>query len=228
MTEKVTTTLGVVEGYQGTTGIHIFLGIPYGADTSGIRRFRPPIPARPWTDVLKTTNYGPSCPQGNSSLLPRDPISNKRLEVPVNEDCLVLNVWSPDINDEDKRPVMVWLHGGGFQAGSGSNFVSNGENLAAYGDVVVVSVNHRLNIFGFLYLEEICGSEFAGSGLAGMLDIVLALKWIRDNIESFGGDPSKVTIFGVSGGGRKVSVLMGMPTARGLFHRAIIESGPHP
>ena len=123
---------------------------------------------------------------------------------------------------------MVWLHGGGFQVGSGSHPVTDGTNLAARGNVVVVSLNHRLNIYGFLYLEEVCGPDFAGSGVAGMLDIVLALKWVRDNIEAFGGDPSNVTIFGESGGGRKVSVLMGMPAARDLFHKAIIESGPHP
>jgi len=220
MSEKVTTTLGEIKGLIGSNGIHTFLGIPYGADTSGVRRFLPPIPPEPWTGVRETTTFGPTCPQGGSTLARKD--------LPANENCLVLNIWTPGLKDNGKRPVMVWLHGGGFQAGSGSGPVTNGENLAAHGDVVIVSLNHRLNIYGFLHLEEICGSDFAGSGVAGMLDIVLALEWIRDNIEAFGGDPSNVTIFGESGGGRKVSVLMGMPAARGLFHRGIIESGPHP
>lgn len=123
---------------------------------------------------------------------------------------------------------MLWLHGGGFSGGAASSAWCDGTNLARRGDVVAVSINHRLNVFGFLHLEDLCGPDFAGSGLAGMLDIVLALQWVRDNIEAFGGDPSNVTVFGESGGGRKVSMLMGMPSARGLFHRAIIESGAHP
>ncbi|MBU4317454.1 MAG: carboxylesterase family protein [Proteobacteria bacterium] len=220
MTDTVTTTQGKVQGFVGSNGVFTFLGIPYGADTAGARRFRPPIPAKPWTGVRNTSTYGPTCPQGGSTLARKD--------LSVHEDCLVLNVWTPGVNDHGKRPVMVWLHGGGFQAGSGSGPLTSGGNLAANGDVVVVSLNHRLNIFGFLYLQEDCGPEFNGSGVAGMLDVVLAMEWIRDNIEAFGGDPANVTIFGESGGGRKVSVLMGMPAARGLFHRGIIESGPHP
>ncbi|MBA3027988.1 MAG: carboxylesterase/lipase family protein [Desulfobacteraceae bacterium] len=220
MTDTVTTTQGKVQGFGGSNGVFTFLGIPYGADTAGARRFRPPIPAKPWTGVRNTSTYGPTCPQGGSTLARKD--------LSVHEDCLVLNVWTPGVNDHGKRPIMVWLHGGGFQAGSGSGPLTSGGNLAAHGDVVVVSLNHRLNIFGFLYLQEVCGPEFNGSGVAGMLDVVLALEWIRDNIEAFGGDPANVTIFGESGGGRKVSVLMGMPAARGLFHRGIIESGPHP
>lgn len=123
---------------------------------------------------------------------------------------------------------MLWLHGGGFNGGAASSPWCDGENLARRGDVVIVSINHRLNVFGFLFLDDLCGPEFTGSGVAGMLDIVLALEWVRDNIEAFGGDPSNVTVFGESGGGRKVCVLMGMPSARGLFHRAIVESGAHP
>jgi len=220
MSETVRTTLGDIKGLTASNGIHTFLGIPYGADTSGSRRFLPPIPPEPWTGVREAIAYGPTCPQGRSTLA--------RQDLPANENCLVLNIWTPGLKDNGKRPVMVWLHGGGFQAGSGSGPAVDGKNLAAHGDVVVVSLNHRLNIYGHLRLEEICGSDFAGSGVAGMLDIVLALEWIRDNIEAFGGDPANVTVFGESGGGRKVSVLMGMPTARGLFHRGIIESGPHP
>jgi para-nitrobenzyl esterase len=228
MDEKIMTTLGEIQGFMGSKGIHTFLGIPCGASTAGARRFRKPVPAEPWTGVREATSYGPSCPQ-EKPLLPRqDPASIKGLNAPVNENCLVLNVWTPGVKGGGKRPVMVWLHGGGFQVGSGSHPVTDGTNLAARGDVVVVSLNHRLCIYGFLHLEEIGGPDFAGSGVAGMLDIVLALEWVRDNIENFGGDPSRVTIFGESGGGRKVSVLMGMPIAKGLFQRAIIESGPHP
>ena len=228
MAEITITTLGKVRGFKGSKGIYTFLGIPYGANTAGDRRFRPPVPPESWEGVRDAFTYGPSCPQGKPTLWEKDPASIKGLNAPVGEDCLVLNVWTPGIDDNKKRPVMVWLHGGGFQVGSGSHPVTDGTNLASCGDVVVVSLNHRLSIYGFLHLEEICGPDFAGSGVAGMLDIVLALKWVRDNIEAFGGDPSNVTIFGESGGGRKVSVLMGMPAARGLFHRAIIESGPHP
>jgi para-nitrobenzyl esterase len=177
------------------------------------------VAAWPWEGIRDALEFGPTCPQAATS-------AEQSLAEP-GDDCLVLNVWTPSA-DRSKRPVMVWLHGGGFRGGSASRPFTNGANLAKRGDVVVVSLNHRLNVLGFLELEELCGPEFAGSGVAGMLDIVLALEWVRDNIEVFGGDPSNVTIFGESGGGRKVSMLMGMPGARGLFHRAIIESGAHP
>ncbi len=137
----------------------------------------------------------------------------------------MLNVFTPAVGDRQKRPVMVWLHGGGFRAGSGSAPLFDGTNLAHTHDVVVVTLNHRLNVFGFTYLAEAAGADFAFSGAVGMLDIVAALQWVRDNIERFGGDPNLVTIFGQSGGGRKVATLMSMPSAKGLFHRAIIESG---
>ncbi len=142
-----------------------------------------------------------------------------------SEDCLRVNVWTAAVGDGKKRPVMVWLHGGGYTAGSGQELRSyDGENLARRGDVVVVSLNHRLNAFGYLDLSKF-GAQFAASGNVGMLDIVAALEWVRDNIENFGGDPHRVTIFGQSGGGGKVSTLMAMPAAKGLFHRAIVESG---
>jgi para-nitrobenzyl esterase len=141
------------------------------------------------------------------------------------EDCLVLNVWTPAVGDGRKRPVMFWCHGGGFVTGSGSSPVTEGANLARRGDVVVVTINHRLNVLGFAALEEAGGAGFAASGDAGMLDIVLALEWVRDNIDRFGGDPDTVMVFGQSGGGRKVATLLTMPGARGLFHRAVIESG---
>jgi para-nitrobenzyl esterase len=228
MEVNVKTGLGEIQGFTSSTGIRTFLGIPYGESTAGERRFLPPLPVKPWMGVRMATAYGPSCPQGKPTLPPQDPASIKDLDAPVGEDCLVLNIWTPGLGDGKKRPVMVWLHGGGFQVGCGSHPVTDGKNLARRGDVVVVSLNHRLGIYGFLRLDEVCGPEFAGSGVAGMLDIVLALEWIRDNIAAFGGDPEKVTIFGESGGGRKVGVLMAMPKAKGLFHRAIIQSGPHP
>jgi para-nitrobenzyl esterase len=149
-----------------------------------------------------------------------------RRHLPQSEDCLVLNVWTPGIGDGGKRPVMVWLHGRGFSAGAGSETMYNGAHLARRGNLVVITINHRLNVFGYLHLADIAGEEFAGSGVAGMLDAVLALEWVRDNIEAFGGDPGNVTIFGESGGGAKVSTLLALPSAKGLFHRAIIESGP--
>jgi para-nitrobenzyl esterase len=143
----------------------------------------------------------------------------------MSEDCLALNIWTPALRDHHKRPVMVWIHGGGFSRGSSANPVYDGTNLARKGDVVVVTLNHRLNIFGHLYLARLGGSEFAESGNLGVLDLVLALRWVHTNIAEFGGDPANVTIFGQSGGGAKISILMGMTQTRGLFHRAIVQSG---
>jgi para-nitrobenzyl esterase len=142
-----------------------------------------------------------------------------------SEDCLVLNVWTPGLKDGKKRPVMFWCHGGGFYSGSGASSATDGTNLARSGDVVVVTINHRLNVLGFTYLEEFGGAAFAESGDVGMLDIVQALQWVRANIAEFGGDAGNVTIFGQSGGGRKVQTLLAMPVAKGLFHRGIIQSG---
>ena len=222
--EIVETTTGKVRGNK-VQDILVFKGIPYGASTVGSRRFLPPVPPEPWAGLRDATDFGPDAPQtedpGESPVAFGD---SKKL--PQSEDCLELNVWTRSSGDHSKRPVMVWLHGGGFWAGSGSRTMNNGASLARNCDVVVVSINHRLNVFGHLYLDEIAGKEFAGSGNAGMLDIVLALKWVRDNIEKFGGDPDRVTIFGESGGGRKVCLMMAMPSAKGLFHRAIIESSP--
>jgi len=209
-------------------GIYSFKGIPYGASTAGRRRFMPPEPPLPWSDVREALAYASRAWQ-----LPNRPKRRPVLEtllgpadtLPESEDCLTLNVWTPGVGDGGKRPVMVWLHGGAFGYGSGNREVTDGTNLARRGNVVVVSVNHRLNIFGFLHLAEIGGPFWAHSGNAGVLDLVAALRWVRDNISAFGGNPGNVTIFGESGGGGKVSVLLAMPAARGLFHRAVIQSG---
>ena len=207
-------------------GIHAFKGIPYGASTGGANRFRPPQPVAPWTGVRDAFAYHGQAPQSPARVKRRSEMDNilgPADDTPETEDCLTLNVWTPGTTG--KRPVMVWLHGGAFAYGSGNRAVTDGANLAKRGDVVVVSVNHRLNICGYLHLEDIGGERYAQSGNAGSLDMVAALQWVRDNIAAFGGDPGCVTIFGESGGGGKVSALLVMPAAKGLFHRAVIQSG---
>ena len=209
-----------------TGGIHAFKGIPYAASTAGANRFRPPQPVAAWAGVRDALAYHGKAPQSPAQVKRRaemDGILGPLDTTPETEDCLTLNIWTPGV--AGKRPVMVWLHGGAFAYGSGNRAVTDGTNLARRGDVVVVSVNHRLNICGYLHLEDIGGERFAGSGNAGSLDMVRALEWVRDNIAAFGGDPGCVTIFGESGGGGKVSALLVMPAAKGLFHRAVIQSG---
>jgi para-nitrobenzyl esterase len=237
VTATVDTTNGKVRGTQ-SGGISRFLGVPYGEDTRAVR-FRPATPPKPWVGVRDCVALGHQAPQMedairaanagvdyNSEFIKQVIAAGKEGKPSGNEseDCLVLNVYTPSTSAHRKRPVMVWLHGGGFAIGSAGEPQYDGGHLARRGDVVVVGINHRLNVLGYLYLGA-QHEDFADSGNVGLLDIVLALQWVRDNIANFGGDPGNVTIFGESGGGSKVAVLMAMPPARGLFHKAIIQSG---
>ena len=188
----VSTTSGRIRGVVQER-VNAFYGIPYGASTTGANRFMPPQKPQPWTGVRECVAYGPRSPQGPSGLIPEDAAEDRR--EPAGEDCLRLNVWTPSLGT-GRRPVMVWLHGGGYSQASGSFVIYDGANLSRLRDVVVVTLNHRLNAFGFLYLGEIGGAKYADSGSVGMLDIVQALHWVRDNIGAFGGDPGNVTIFG--------------------------------
>ena len=234
---------GRVRGFD-RDGVHIFKGVRYGADTGRTGRFKLPRQPNPWDDVADARLEGPACFQRHPDMPKSEP------QLAYSEDCLKLNVWTPALRDGAKRPVMVWLHGGGLWFGSaggdyrdwaipnngkpGASLLTDlegpwheGANLARNQDVVVVAPNHRIGCLAYTFLEGV-DPAFEGSGNAGFFDLIQALEWVRDNIEEFGGDPDNVTIFGQSGGGQKVSILMAMPRAKGLFHKAICMSGPNP
>ena len=219
---SVRTSNGPVAGYIDD-GVYIYKGVPYAK----AERFMPATSPDAWSEVRPCRAYGPTCPQDKRAGWYDD---NQAFAMHwddgyPDEDCLRINIWTSGINDDGRRPVMVWLHGGGFRAGSGQELVSyDGSNLAREHGVVVVSLNHRLNVLGFLDLSAY-GEKYAQSGNVGMTDIVKALEWVRDNIAGFGGDASNVTVFGQSGGGGKVCTLMAMPSAKGLFSKAIVQSG---
>ena len=218
----VSTQSGKVRGYIHH-GIYTYKGIPYAQ----AKRFQAPLKPAPWEGVRSSLTYGPVSP-----LMTPTTQVNDELEFVfhhdwgyTNEDCLRLNIWTKGINDGKKRPVMFWIHGGGYTAGSSQELPSyDGEAISQKGDVVLVSINHRLNILGFLDLSEF-GDQYAGSSNASFYDLIAALQWVKDNISNFGGDPNNITIFGQSGGGGKVSTLMSSPLAKGLFHKAIVQSG---
>src|SRR5215510_2535580 len=201
--------------------VNAFKGIRYGASTAGANRFMPPAKPATWTGVKDTVEWGEEAPQGPHTEIPE--VASTIPKLTVGEDCLALNVWTNSLTG--KRPVMVWLHGGGFASGNGCYTMYDGANLARKHDVVAITINHRLNAFGYLYLAGIGGEKYAQSSNLGQMDIIVALQWVKENISKFGGDPNNVTIFGQSGGAGKVSTLMAMPAAKGLFHRAIIQSG---
>jgi para-nitrobenzyl esterase len=212
------------------SGIRQFKGVPYGASTGGANRFMPPREPMPWRGVRDCVGYGPVSPQIPSA---RDNDYARLIQFDLNtalggmsEDCLHLNIWTPGLADGIRRPVLVQFHGGGFAIASANAPLYDGARLAALGDVVVVAVTHRLGSFGFLNLPDAgAPAEFSAAGVTGLLDLIAALRWVRDNIAAFGGDPTQVTIFGQSGGGWKVSALLAAPSAQGLFHRAAIQSG---
>lgn len=214
----------VVETAQGRyrgqlhNGVHSFKGMRYGASTAGEGRFMPPRAAETFTGVREAFDYGNQTPQARTALADATTPS---------EDCLRINVWTPALGDGGKRPVLLWFHGGGFEAGSGASPVYDGSNMVTRGDVVVCTINHRLNVFGYCDLSGVLGEDFAQSGNVGYLDLVAAMTWVRENIAAFGGDPDNVMIYGQSGGGRKVSICYAGAEASGLFHKGVVQSGSH-
>lgn len=216
----VETVSGMVEG-RYEQGSHVFKGIPYAEPPIAALRWAPPVPVRPWTGIREAFDFGKVAPQ---ILPPSGILDVLNAEEPQDEDCLYLNIWSPGL-DDSRRPVLVWIHGGAFTMGSGSQPFYDGRLLSSRGDVVVVTINYRLGVFGFLDLDGVTGGRIPATGNEGLLDQICALEWVRDNIAAFGGDPSNVTVFGESAGGMSIGCLLTMPAARGLFHKAILESG---
>jgi para-nitrobenzyl esterase len=235
--ETIETTLGKIRGFSHD-GVTSFLGVRYAEPPVADLRFKPPVAKAAWSGVADALAFGSPSMQIDTRLDARSqerksimrkmyPKGGNPLEgYTPSEDCLFLNIWVPESAKDKKLPVMVWLHGGGWAQGSGSIGLYEGDNLAALGDVVVVTVTHRLGLFGYLPLSLEAGDEFAGSENAGSLDILEALRYVKANIAAFGGDPENVTVFGQSGGGGKVATLMAMPAAEGLFHKGIMMSGP--
>jgi len=208
--------------------VYVFKGIPYGADTGGANRFHPPRPVAPWSGVREETKIGNRCP--GRDFAPSQVMPEEALDLdsgPMSEDCLFLNVWTPAL-DGGKRPVMVWFHGGGFNSGSGGSLRYDGTRLVARQDVVLVTTNQRLGVFGYLNLAGLGNAEYADAANVGVLDMVQSLEWVRANIAKFGGDPNNVTIFGQSGGGSKVTRLMATPAAKGLFIRGFRGAAEDP
>jgi para-nitrobenzyl esterase len=219
----VMTQYGAVRGYNDGS-VKVFKGVPYGASTAGANRWLPAKPPTRWKGVRDATRYGAMSPQPFGAPMPEETAMLQR--GPMSEDVLTLNIYTPAVGRHAaSHPVMVWFHGGGFAAGSGNATSYNGHNLAEKDGIVLVTVTHRLNVFGFLYLADQFGPAYADSGNVGILDAVAALRWVRDNIASFGGDANNVTILGQSGGGAKVTTLMAIPAAKGLFRHVIAESG---
>lgn len=213
----VETAQGRVRGQVNALGIHSFKGMRYAASSAGALRFMPPTAPPKWAGIQNAFDYGHQSPQAQSRLAADEPMS---------DDCLRINVWTPGL-DNKKRPVMLWFHGGGFEAGSGSSALYEGSAMARRGDVVVATINHRLNVFGHCYLGGVLGADFQQSGNVGYLDLIAAMEWVRENISAFGGDPDNVMIYGQSGGGRKVSLCYAGADAQGLFHKGVVQSGSH-
>src|SRR6266481_2754534 len=223
------TNAGKIRGFK-RNGVYIFKGVPYGASTAGARRFMPPVKPEPWNGIRNALQYSRVCPYQDSAHFNTDGknladadedafVLHRGAAATIpGEDCLRLNLWTPEINGSHKRPVMVYMHGGGFSGGSGHDLLFyDGEHLARNHDAVVVTHNHRLNVYGYLNLQELGGEDFVSSTNVGLLDIVAVLAWVRENIVTFGGDPGCVTIFGQSGGGGKVLALMAMPQRKAYF-----------
>ncbi|MDX6255421.1 MAG: para-nitrobenzyl esterase [Frankiales bacterium] len=225
----VSTTNGPVCGLL-VDDVELFVEVPYGASTAGANRFLPPQPPQSWASPREATTWTNRAPQNPDEAIGRTPrqwfaIQGSYYAPGISEDCLTLNVWTPSTSNDRRRPVLVWIHGGGFAVGHAASHMSDGQNMAVRSDVVFVSISHRLNAFGFLDIAALAGPRYASSGNLGLLDLIAGLEWVRDNIAAFGGDPGSVTVVGESGGGAKVSTLLTMPAAEGLIHRAVCESG---